>query len=165
YYEPRGPATTGETRADFGLRPDAIVYLCLQPFVKYLPQYDDVFPRIARAAGDCQFVFLKGFVPEPVGRRVERRLARAFGAARLSAAEYVVLLPQWLPWERDQTLSGLGDVFLDTLPYSSGMSALESAVANDLPVVTRPGGLFRERLAYAILTVMDVTETVARDLD
>jgi len=165
YYEPRPPATTGETRADFRLRPEATVYLCLQPFLKYLPQYDEVFPRIARAAGDCQFVFLKGFVPEPVGRQFERRLTRAFGAAGLNAAAYVVMLPQWLAWERYQTLSGLGDVFLDSLPYSSGMSTLEAAVANDLPVVTRPGEFFRERLAYGILTTMGVTETMARDVD
>ena len=49
------------TREELGLRPDATAYWCAQSLFKYLPQHDEVFPRIAREAGDCQFVFIRHF--------------------------------------------------------------------------------------------------------
>ena len=44
-------------RETFGLRQTSILYHCCQSLYKYLPQYDDVFPRIACQVGDCQFLF------------------------------------------------------------------------------------------------------------
>ena len=38
------------SRDELGLRPDAIVYWCGQSLFKYLPQFDNVFPRIAGQA-------------------------------------------------------------------------------------------------------------------
>ena len=73
--------------------PDATVYWCGQSLFKYLPQYDEVFPRIARRCSDCQFVFIA-----PSGRSVvtdlfRARLERAFAAAGLKAADHCVFLP------------------------------------------------------------------------
>ena len=49
------------TREELGLRAGATVFWSAQSLYKYLPQYDDVFARIARAVPDSQFVFLRHF--------------------------------------------------------------------------------------------------------
>ena len=59
YCEPIDPPSVATARQDLGLRSTATVYWCGQSLYKYLPQFDEVFPRIARAAGDCQFVFIE----------------------------------------------------------------------------------------------------------
>ena len=48
HYEPLKLDTVIVNRQELGLRPSATVYWCAQSLFKYLPQYDDVFPRIAR---------------------------------------------------------------------------------------------------------------------
>jgi protein O-GlcNAc transferase len=58
YYEPITPQLTALSRTELGLRSTATVYWCSQTLSKYLPQFDQVFPRIAREVGDCQFIFV-----------------------------------------------------------------------------------------------------------
>ena len=86
---------------------------------------------------------------------------RSFAAVGLRAEEHCV----WLP-EMDAldywNLHRLGDVSMDTLGWSGGVSTFE-AVACGLPVVTVPGPLMRARHSSAILTQLGVTETIARD--
>ena len=59
YYEPPDLLPTVLNRTDFGLRADAAVYWCAQSLYKYLPQFDEVFARIAKDVGNCQFVFIE----------------------------------------------------------------------------------------------------------
>ena len=146
-------------RSDFGLRDDAVVYLCCQSIFKYSPEQDGVTARIARQVPNSQFVFL--ITNDVVGSDFRGRMGRAFAAMGLRAEEHCV----WLP-EMDVldywNLQRLGDVSLDTLGWSGGVSTFE-AVACGLPVVTVPGELMRARHSGAILTQLGVTETIARD--
>ena len=48
YYEPVVSEPVAVTRAELGLRPGATVFWSAQSLYKYLPQYDEVFVRIAR---------------------------------------------------------------------------------------------------------------------
>jgi protein O-GlcNAc transferase len=54
----------------------ATVFWCGQSLFKYLPQYDQVFARIAREVGDCQFAFIRygqgTYLDEKFLRRLER---------------------------------------------------------------------------------------------
>jgi predicted O-linked N-acetylglucosamine transferase (SPINDLY family) len=61
YYEPAVAEPVSVTREGLGLRAGATAFWSGQSLFKYLPQYDDVFVRIAQAVGDCQFVFLPHF--------------------------------------------------------------------------------------------------------
>jgi len=107
----------------------------------------------------AQFVFT---VTNPmVGADLERRLARAFADAGLRAADHCVLLPQ-LVRRRYWNLHRVADVFLDTIGWSSAVSTFE-AVACRVPVVTLPGDLMRSRQAGAILSQLEVPDTIARD--
>ena len=146
-------------RNDFGIRNDAVVYLCCQSIFKYSPEQDEVVARIAKQVPNSQFVFLT--TNEVVGIDFRARVDRAFAEMGLRAEKHCVwlhemdLLDYW-------NLQRLGDLSLDTLGWSGGVSTFE-ALACGVPVVTLPGRLMRARHSCAILTQLGVAETIARD--
>src|SRR5439155_5579077 len=148
-----------KTRLDYGLREDAVVYLCCQSLFKYLPQHDDVFPAIAKRVPESQFVFLAP--NDYVAADLRRRLRRAFSAVGLSADLHCVLLPEQSIFNY-WNLNLIADVYLDTIEWS-GCNTTFEAIACGLPVVTLPGKFMRGRHSYAILTQLGVTESIARD--
>ena len=148
-----------KTRQDFQLQDDSVVYLCCQSVFKFLPDNDDVFVRIAQRVPRARFVFL--VTNSVVGGDLRKRLTRAFSVAGLCAENHCVLLPQ-LKHLDYWNLHLVGDIFLDTIGWSSGGSIFE-AIACRLPVITLPGELARSRQGYAILTQLKVTETIAND--
>ncbi len=161
YYEPQNFAAVPLTREDLGLRSTATVFWSGQSLFKYLPQYDQVFARIAREAGDCQFFFI-AFGPH-VTDRFRERLDRAFSAYGLDAREYCVVAPR-LDTDRFVAAVGQCNVVLDSLGWSGGNTTLE-CLTHDLPIVTMPGSLMRGRHTMAILQMMGVTETIAETID
>jgi protein O-GlcNAc transferase len=161
--QPDAQAAEPAARAALGLREDAVVFWCGQSPPKYLPRWDAVWPRIAKAAGACQFVFISLPQASAAERVFRARLAQAFAAAGLDADQYCVFLPR-MSEEAFSAAVGAADVFLDSVEWSGCNSTLE-AIAHDLPVVTWPHGLMRGRHSAAILQAMDAAQTVARDLD
>jgi predicted O-linked N-acetylglucosamine transferase (SPINDLY family) len=163
HYDPPDLRPSATDRATLGLRPGATVYWCSQSLPKYLPQYDDVFARIAREAGDCQFVFIAFGGGGHVTEMFRARLDRAFAAAGLAAADHCVILPRLDP---DQFVAAVGqcDVVLDSIGWSGCNSTLES-LAHDRPIVTLAGPLMRGRHTAAILEMMDMRETIAQSVD
>ena len=147
-------------RAAFGMRPSACIYWCAQSLFKYLPQYDRVFPRIAREAGDCQFVFIEY---PGVTDLFQRRLERVFNQYGLRAEDHCLILPRLQP-ERFLAATGLADVFLDSIGWSSCNTTLETLVY-DLPIVTLRGDLMRGRHSAAILDMMGMTATVCESIE
>ena len=75
YYEPVVPPPETNGATEFGWSSTVPIFWCGQSLFKYLPQYDVVFPRIAREVGDCRFVFI-----EVSDRRIRNRVV--FEAAR-----------------------------------------------------------------------------------
>lgn len=163
YYPAPKIEAVGMTRTELGLNEEAVLYLCLQSLFKYLPQYDELFPRIALKTGDCRFVFLIGNQSMPVVDVFRRRLADAFARHGLKSEEFVLFLP-YLDDLRYYSLYRCADVFLDSIGWSGCNTTLD-AVARDLPVVTLPGSLMRGRQSMAILKRMGVTETIATSTD
>jgi protein O-GlcNAc transferase len=163
YYEPIEPPSAQIARHDLGLRSFATVYWCGQSLFKYLPQFDDVFPRIACAAGDCQFVFIQYQESARITELFRQRLDRAFAAFGLRADEHCVFLPRL---DRQGFVAAIGqcDVFLDSIGWSGCNSTLES-LPHDLPIVTMAGSLMRGRHSMAILKKMGVTETIVETVD
>ena len=160
YQKPIIPAALlNKTRRDFRLREDAIVYLCIQYAYKYLPDQDHLLVEIAKKIPNAQFVFLTETAL--IAEDLQVRLDRAFSTAHLCAGDYCVLLPaleRFAYWN----LSLLGDVFLDAIGWSGGVSTFE-AIACKLPIVTLPGEFMRGRQSYAILTQLGVTDTIAKN--
>ncbi|MBI3704999.1 MAG: glycosyl transferase family 2, partial [Rhizobiales bacterium] len=156
---PVATVRVGVCRGDLGLRVDAAVLWCGQSLYKYLPQFDGVFARIARAAPHCQFVFLRHSGGPLVNEIFETRLQRAFAALGLKASDHCVFLGR-LSQSKFVAAIGLCDVFLDSIGWSGCNSALES-LPHGLPIVTTPGEMMRGRHSAAILAMMGVTDTIA----
>nr|WP_275994084.1 hypothetical protein [Argonema antarcticum] len=153
YPKPEDIPVLTKNRADFGLRDDSVLYLCCQAPFKYLPQYDYILPEIARRVPQAKFIFLRGEL-------LKKRLFRAFAAVGLNSEDYCVFLT--IPTRPDYLMINLlSDVFLDTLSWSGGNTALE-AIACNLPIVTCPGKFMRGRHADSFLRMLGVTDTIAQ---
>jgi protein O-GlcNAc transferase len=162
HYEPLKLDTVILNRQELGLRPSATVYWCAQSLFKYLPQHDEVFPRIAREAGDCQFVFIR-HMGHGVTELFQKRLERAFAAHGLKSTDHCVLLDA-MSMSRFAAASRQCDVMLDSIGWSGGNTTLE-AMAQDLPVVTFEGDLMRGRVSAGMLRMIGMPETVAGTID
>lgn len=163
HYEPPRASQIVMTRAELGLRTDATAYWCGQSVYKYLPQYDDVFARIAAEAGNVQFVFLRHQGGPLVNEIFQERLERAFAARGLNSADHCIFHGR-LGQAQFVAAMGLCDVFLDSIGWSGCNSAMES-LPNDLPIVTTPGAFMRGRHSAAILEMMGMGDTVAATID
>jgi protein O-GlcNAc transferase len=145
------------------LDPRHPVYWSGQAIYKYLPEYDEVFPRIAAAVGPCRFVFIGFAKSNAVTAAFDTRLHRAFAAFGLDADQFRVILPP-MPQDRFITAVGRADVILDTPGWSGGRSTLD-CLALDPAIVTLPGRFMRGRHSAAILRRIGCEETIARSID
>lgn len=163
YYAPDQPPVEPVGRADLGVRAAAVIFWCGQALYKYLPQYDDVFPRIAAAVADCQFLFIGFAKSQVVTDRLKARLRDTFAAHGLESAQHCVFLE---PMSQARFLGTirLADIVLDSIGWSGGKSTLD-ALSEAPPIITHAGPLMRGRHTTAILTLMGVTETIAATLD
>jgi predicted O-linked N-acetylglucosamine transferase (SPINDLY family) len=163
YYEPIVAAPRTTSRPQLGLRPSATVFWCAQTLIKYLPQYDDVFPRIARQVPDSQFVFIELAEHKDMNVKFQHRLARAFASFGLPSQDYIVLLPHLL-FEEFLAAIGQCDIVLNSIGWS-GFNSLMESLTHNLPVVAMCGPSMRSRHGAAILRMMDVTETLTETID
>jgi predicted O-linked N-acetylglucosamine transferase (SPINDLY family) len=163
YYEPLDAAPVTVTRSSLGLRPDATVFWCGQSPFKYLPRYDDIYPRIAQARPDCQFAFIEHPLGKSATEVFRKRLEHVFAAHGLAATDHCVILQRMRP-EEFAAAMGQCDIVLDSIGWSGFNSTIEG-LPHDLPIVTMAGPLMRGRHTTAILTMMGVTETIAGTVD
>ena len=161
-YDPVPAGDIALDRADFGLADNGVVYLAVQSLQKYLPQFDDAFPRIGATVPSARFVFIED-ASEKTNQLFRLRLASAFRRHGLDPDAHLRFLPKQ-PFDRFQQLLRNGDVFLDSMEWSGCNTTLE-ALRWDLPVVTAPGRFMRGRHSSAILEFIGLGGHVATDLD
>ena len=163
YYEPSDAEPSPISRAELGLRQDAVVFWCGQSLYKYLPQYDEVFARISESVQNCQFVFIRFNGAEQITQIFKDRLDRAFASRNRKASDYYVFLPS-LSQNKFVSAIGCCDLFLDSLGWSGCNSTLES-LPHNLPIITMQAPLMRGRHSAAILRMIDIEETIAESVD
>ncbi len=156
---PELPATP-KSRSAFGLSDDCFVLLSTQSLYKYLPQHDDIYPKIASEVHNAQFVFIDNPCAG-ANAFFKQRLFRAFHRHGLKGDRFCRFIPQ-MNHADFLSLNLCADVLLDTMEWSGCHTTLE-ALACGLPVVTLPGGLMRGRHSLAILLLMDLHDTIAQD--
>jgi predicted O-linked N-acetylglucosamine transferase (SPINDLY family) len=164
YARPELP-TPRHSRADFGLEDGTVAYLCCQSLFKYLPANDMALAGIATRVPQARFVFIGAGADTSSGAAaaLRARLEDAFAARGLDARTHVRFVPP-LDAAAYLDLNRITDVYLDSIGWSGGNTTFE-AVACGLPIVTLPGRFMRGRHSAAILRRMDVTGTIARDVD
>ncbi len=150
------------TRAQFDLPEDRPIYGTVQSLFKYLPQYDFIYPEIAKRVPDALFIFVAGKAPE-VNNVFERRLRKAFESQGLSYEKYVQIIPRLSLPDFLQLLRVI-DINLDSIGWTGGITTMRS-LAVDCPVVTIPGEFMRGRHSSAMLEMIGVKELIANSLD
>jgi protein O-GlcNAc transferase len=162
YYTPFRfrPATI--SRATFGFDEKTVIYLCCQSLFKYLPQYDEIYPRIAKETGHCRFLFLS-HKRDLITDQFRLRIHNAFRKLGMKADDYIFFLPR-LDESEYNAVNCMSDVYLDSIGWSGCNSTFE-ALYHNLPIVTLPGKMMRGRHSSAILSMMGITETIASRLD
>ena len=163
HYAPLAVTPAMPDLAALGVRADAVKYLCCQALYKYLPRNDDALARIAAAVPSAQFLFIEHHAAPEITELTRRRLAAAFQANGVEPTGRLVFVPH-LDSAGYAGLNAACDVYLDSLEWSGGNTTLE-AVAAGLPIVTLPGRLMRGRHTMAVLAMMGIGETIARDKD
>jgi protein O-GlcNAc transferase len=163
FYIPTAASAAPVDRAAFGLKANSILYHCCQSLFKFLPQYDSVFPLIARQVENCQFLFSSHPKSALVSKKFRLRIKKEFSKFNLNVEDYVVFLP-FLDRDQYNSLYALSDVFLDPIGWSGCNTAFE-AIGWNLPIVTLPRFLMRSREASAILNMIGLSETVVADID
>jgi protein O-GlcNAc transferase len=169
YYEPMGsPPVIGSQRGlerdrkHFGLAEEGTLYWAGHQLATFLPQHDDIYARIAERVPGCRLVFIETRSASATAT-FRDRMERAFAARGLPFSSRGVILPMMQPAEF-AAVTHLMDVGLDTIGWSGCNTTLET-LACDVPVVTSPGSSTRARHASAFLTMMGVTETIAKTSD
>ena len=153
------------TKQDLGLSDNDTMFWCCQSLYKYLPQHDDVFPRIAQEVENCKFIFIKnrGDSSEIVTKTFLKRLNHSFKLFGLDYKDFCIL-PSRLNRAEFAGITAIADIFLDSIEWSGNNTAMESAAYN-LPMVTFPGKMMRGRHVMAILKMMGIHETIASSKD
>jgi predicted O-linked N-acetylglucosamine transferase (SPINDLY family) len=157
YSKPRLPQKQ-KSRAEFGLREDAVIYISCQTLFKYLPQHDYIFPAIAKQVESAQFAFVE-YKRLPIIESFRQRLKQAFAEFGLNSEDFCLFLPR-VNWDDYLNRNVVSDIYLDTLGFSGGNTALQAIICN-LPIVTCPGDFMRGRLAYSVVKMLGVEDTIA----
>lgn len=163
HYLPPNYAVAQRTRKDFGLPEDKVLYCCAQSLFKYLPQFDCIFPHIAKQVHDALFVFFSSQKSAGLTDMFIQRVARAFELAGLDASSHLIVMPR-MDNSEFQTAARLCDVYLDSIEWSGCNTTLE-VLACHLPVITLRGSTMRGRHTYAFLKMMGLDELIANDLE
>jgi protein O-GlcNAc transferase len=163
YYEPIVWPAKANGSTEFAWSSTVPAFWCGQSLFKYLPQFDAVFPRIAREVGDCRFIFIEFPSGDYVTGLFRKRLDRAFAEFGLRASDFVIVLPR-LGEDRFSAAIARCDIGLDSIGWTGNNSTLE-ALVHDLPIVTVPGAMMRGRHTMAILQMMGVMDTITKTVD
>ncbi len=159
-------APSGKTRGDFGLPAEDVVLLVPQSLYKLLPEYDNLYARIAARLPSARIVFLaseKANASDGVRRTFTDRLAAAFAAEGLDWTRHVTLVPHQSPGDF-LALNRCADLFLDAPGWSGGRTTLEAIHVGLLPV-TRAGRFMRQRHTAGILWELELDELVTGNVD
>ncbi len=157
-------STSNRSRHDFGLSDSRTMYVFPHSLFKCLPQYNEIFARIAKRNTNSQFVFIERDTHSVEVAHVFRtRVAQIFKRLGLDPDNYIRFLPP-LSTQNFLRLFSLADVYLDSIGWSGGMTTLE-ALGCVLPVVTMPGEFMRGRHSYGCLRRIGMMDTVAQNVE
>lgn len=151
------------SRESLGLPRKGTLFFCPQSLFKYLPQYDDIYARIAEGVPDAKFLFIRHEISQGVTACFKDRIRKHFKQRGLDPVRHLVFLPR---------LSGIGfgnicgacDIFLDSLGWSGNNTSLE-AIWRGVPIITVPGTMMRGRHAAANLAMAGHSATVCSSVE
>lgn len=163
YSVDRPKAKTAFNRQDFGIPAGAPLFVSGANFFKILPELQATWVKILQQVPGS-YLLLHPFNPNWTNRypvaRFRRDIRRAFEQAGLDPAR-IVISEKTLPTRADVSqLMSLGDVYLDSFPFSGSVSLVDPLEAGVPPVAWRAAAT-RGLMAASMLSDLDLRELVA----
>jgi len=137
---------------------NATIFLNLQSLFKLLPQDDHIYLDILKKHSNCRFWFLQG-EKNSITSIFKERISKLFQKEGHAFEKYSYFHPRCSS-EKFLGLIEESDIILDSFNWSGGNTSLE-AISLNKPIVTCPSDFMRGRYTYAILTILDIEETIA----
>jgi predicted O-linked N-acetylglucosamine transferase (SPINDLY family) len=153
YDRPQPPGSL-QSRARFGLRDEAHLYICPQSLFKLHPEFDQALAEILRRDPAGEVLLIDG-ANSVLATMLRRRFQRAFG----DVEERVRFMPR-MPWVDCLNLMAVSDVMLDTFHFGGGNTSYEG-LAMGIPVVTLPSAYLRGRFTLGCYQHMGMDECIA----
>jgi protein O-GlcNAc transferase len=139
---------------------NAPLLLCLQNYIKLVPEFDAALARIASQSGARIGFFTRN---PPLERRFRARIEESFRAQNIDPARHLVFLPVQ---KHADYLAGIAraPLVLDSPWFSGGSTSLD-AFSVGTPVLAWQGAMARGRQTSGMLRMMGVDELIANDAD
>ncbi len=148
-----------KTRGEFGLKDEALLYMCPMRLQKMHPDFDEAIARILQLDREGVIVLFDD-IQLPFGKAI--LLERFKRTIQADVLERII----FLPWLSDPTdlLSAIAcaDVILDPFHFGIGSTAM-MVFATGTPLVTKPSNYMRGRVGMGFCKMMKVPECVADD--
>jgi protein O-GlcNAc transferase len=165
YEADRAAPTLKWTRAALGIPEDAVVFVSAANFYKVIPEVQETWARLLAATPGSRLL-LHPFNPNWSSAYPIKRFCADFDRVlgRHGVAEDRLLVSSLkLPSRSDvKGLVGIGDVYLDTYPFS-GVNSLVDPLEAGVPAVAWDGTTFRSRMGGSLLRSLGLDELVATD--
>ena len=139
------------TRVELGLPNEGFVFCCFNHSYKITPFVFDIWMRILNRVGSSMLWLLANDATVQINLRKE-------AAARGVNPERLVFAPS-VPYPEHLARLSAANLFLDTAPFNAGATASD-ALWSSLPVLTRIGNCFSERMAASLLNAIGLPELV-----
>jgi predicted O-linked N-acetylglucosamine transferase (SPINDLY family) len=145
-------------REDFGLSEDDVVFLTPQTIMKYLPQYDFIFPEIALGVPSAKFIFV--FRSESNDKKIFLdRLHDAFARVGLRSIDHVLIFDV-MSEDDFMRLCNSADIFLNNISWS-GHNTILDALNSRTRVISMWGDAMRSNHGAAILKFIGLDRYIA----
>lgn len=157
---PLPPPTPGDGAWYDTYAAKSTLLLCLQNYIKLVPEYDAALARIVAETGARIGFFTRN---PPLERRFRQRIEAAFKSSGVDAAKHLVFIPVQ---KHADYLAGIAraPLVLDSPWFSGGSTSLD-AFRVGTPVLAWEGEMARGRQTAGMLRMMDVDGLTAADAD
>jgi predicted O-linked N-acetylglucosamine transferase (SPINDLY family) len=150
------------SRADFGLPENGFVFTCQNNIYKIRPDYFDIWMRLLKKVPGSVLWLMQPSATAVTNLRMEAK-ARGVDPQRLvfTKRETVTADQEYERIGRYLASYKLANLFLDTLPYNAGTTAIDALWAG-LPVITQEGKSQVGRMAASALHAIEIPELISQ---
>ena len=154
--ELRAISNKNYTRKDFGLPEDKFIFCCFNNIIKINPEIFSLWMEILKT-NEKSVLWLFSENKIAINNLKTEAKNRGIDEKRLIFAKK-------LPYDEYLKSFKLADLFLDTIPYNAGATAMDSLYAG-LPILTMSGDSFMSRTSGSLVNTLNMQELIVNSFD
>lgn len=154
--ELRSISNKNYTRKDFGLPENKFIFCCFNNITKINPEIFSIWMKILKN-NEKSILWLSSENKIVINNLKSEAMYRGIDEKRL-------IFTQKLVYEEYLKSFKLADLFLDTIPYNAGATAMDSLYAG-LPILTMSGESFMSRTSGSLMNSLNMKELIVNSFD